>query len=301
MADTSSNSSAGLAGTPSRPSWKTLLSRATRLAVMLVIVAAGVMLVQTFRSLLHDAPAAPEQKAPGQASDTALESAPSLRLETLSDALLQPGAWSLGDSDWLLATTDISVSDAEAWLQSMGKPTTGETKPSTLEEKALVWLRQFRPATVGDCQVYNARIGSARVHAVTENRGGRERLRLAQLLWKQGNSARLLEASPAPATAASRKGDRHLLPLPAGVASLARRWDNAGRLFCEILGPASPEQCLRVWSKAGWTAEKMPQTQGSFSLTVLHSGSNKVCLCVIEAGPAGSPPYLLLMAESAEQ
>ena len=298
MSAPSSNSSPSLAQGRPRPRWTSLLSRAARLAVMLVLIAVGLMLVQTFRTLLHDAP---EAKAPETASETVTKPDRNFRVEKLSETLLQPGAWSLGDSDWSLATADLSVAAAEARLQSLGKPTTGESKPSTLEETVLVWLRQFRPAIVDGCRVYNAPLGSARVRAVSEKRGGRERLRLAQLMWKQGRSTRLLEASPAPTSSVHGREDGHLLPLPVGVASLARRWDNAGGLSCEILGPASREECLRGWSKAGWTAEKITEAQGPFSLTGLRSGGHGVCLCAVEAGPAGSPPYLLLMAESAEQ
>jgi hypothetical protein len=72
-------------------------------------------------------------------------------------------------------------------------------------------------------------------------------------------------------------------------------------LSCEILGPASAKECLREWSAAGWTAEKIGETEGPISLVMLRKDGRVLQLFPVEAGPSGSLPYLLLMAPSAEQ
>lgn len=200
-----------------------------------------------------------------------------------------------------MAMLDLSGPDSEARLQSLGSRTMGEAKPSPLEEKLLVWLRKFRPEVVNGCRVYNARIGTVRVRAVTEKRGEHERPRLVQVLWRRGATTRLLEASPAPASSVQESRAGHLLPLPAGVASVARRFDESGRLSCEILGPAAAKDCLREWSAAGWTTEKIGAEQGPISLVLLRKAGRVLQLFPVEAGPSGSPAYLLLMAPSAEQ
>jgi hypothetical protein len=270
---------------------------------MLVIAAAGLLLLQTYRAMLHQSPAAPKPSPPSGGEGAA--SGPGrdfgAETETVADAFLRPGAWALGNNNWSMAMIDMSGPADEARLQSLGSRTMGDAKPSALEEKLLVWLRQFRPETVNGCRVYNARIGSLRVRAVTEKREEQERLRLVQAVWRQRAATRLLEASPAPTSGAQETRDGHLLPLPNGVASMARRWDDSGRLSCEILGPASAKECVREWSAAGWTTEKIGEEQGPISLVKLRKDGRVIQLFPLEAGPSGSPTYLLLMAQSAKQ
>jgi hypothetical protein len=301
MSVPSANAAATPTGDRPRPTFIAMLSRALRLAVMLVIVAAGLMLLQTYRAMLHDAPADSENNVPAKAAVFERGRDSRMDMEKMADDFLRPGAWSLGESNWSLALVDLSSGGDEARLQSLGSSPTDRAKPSDLEKKLLVWLRQVRPVVANNCRVYNVMARSVRVRAVTEKRGGDERVRLVQLLWKRGGAARLMEVSPTAASGAHERGDGHLLPLPNGSASMARRWDASGRLSCEILGPASAKECLREWSAAGWTTEKIGEAEGPISRAMLRKDDRVIQLFPIEAGPSGSPAYLLLMVQSAEQ
>ena len=64
-----------------------LLSRALRVAVVLMLVAAGLILVQTYRAMLHDTPILP--------ASISRASQPDSLADVLPAELLGPGAWSV--------------------------------------------------------------------------------------------------------------------------------------------------------------------------------------------------------------
>jgi hypothetical protein len=286
------NATATPAGGRPRLTVGALLSRSLRAAVMLVLAAAGLMLVQTYHAMLHDAPASPAT-APRPPRPDALP-------DGLPTALLGPGGWSLGDSAWGVTLTALTDSAEQTLLNSLGQAWTSQAAPSPLEGKVLAWLRSSHPTLVGGCRVYDVRHGGVRVRAVTSSQGQKERIQLAQIVWKRGGeSPQLLEISPAPA-ARPGSDEGHLLPLPAGVGSLARRWDDSGRLSGELLGPTDRgEQCLQLWSNAGWTAHPVSAADTSFSLIELNRDGRTIHVCSVPAGDNHSSAYLLLAAQPA--
>jgi hypothetical protein len=248
--------------------------------------------------MLHDAPAGPTPGPRDRGTAGAPGGGP--LVEDLPAALLRPGAWSLGDSAWGVALLDLADPAAAERLTSLGPVRTSDSARSALEAKALAWLRKSPPSRHGACRVYRFEAGDVRVRAVTRGQGEGERIQLAQVVWKRpGGTPQLLEIAPAPADRPTN-GEGHLLPVSAGVASLARRWDGAGQLSCEILGPAAEDECLRDWSAAGWTAERLPGTDAPLSLVVLRNGDRVVHLCSVPDGSRGRSAYLLLTAQPAE-
>jgi hypothetical protein len=292
MSVPASNASATPAGAHPRLTVGALLSRSLRAAVMLVLVAAGLMLVQTYRAMLHDATSSPATfPRPPQ---------PDALADVLPTELLGPGAWSLGDSAWGVTLTALTDSAAQARLNSLGPAWTSQAAPSALEGKVLAWLRPSRPTLVGGCRVYDVRHGGVRLRAVTRPQGRKERLQLLQIVRKRGGgSPQLVEVSPAPATRPN-KDEGHLLPLPAGVVSLARRWDDSGRLSGEVLGPTDRrEECLQLWSNAGWTAREVRVADASSPVVDLSRDGQTIHVCSLPAGEKSSTTYLLLSAPRA--
>ena len=167
---------------------------------------------------------------------------------------------------------------------------------SPLEEKALTWLRHSRPSVVQGCRVYTRQLGPARVRAVTRLQDKSERLQLVQVVWPQaGGPPQLLEAVPGP-TGDSKGGALHLLPLPAGASSLARRWDEAGQLSAEVIVPTGAvESCLDAWREAGWSSQDLSAAGAPFVLHLLSRGEQKVYLCHLAAGKE-KPGALLAIA-----
>lgn len=278
-----------------------LFDRSLRLAVILVIVATGGVLLQTYRTMLHETPVAPSPSL--RQGERLLDRASIIHpLSALSpSALLQPGAWTLGDSSWQIRVGDLVAAGGDDRLISLGSSEEGGQLTPPLESKILFWLQRFHPAYVRDRRVFDVRLGQLRVRAVTRSQGKTERLQLMQVVWRPADGpAQLLEANPAPLLSRRSEEEGHLLPLPPGVTSLARRWDEAGRLSCEILGPAMMNKCLRGWSAAGWTTEKVGETGEMLTLFVLRKGGRVIQLCSLEAESANSPAYLLLTVQSAE-
>lgn len=295
MANLPSSSSSTASSARRRLGIAELLDRSSRLAVMLVIFAAGLMMLRTFRDMLRASPTAPVAKKAMVSGDTSPGRLAMPVPKALDPSLLQQGAWSLGDNSWVVSQIDLSEASGQARLRSLGSGTAIQGKPSKLEEKVVHWLGRYRPTVVEGCRVYEIPFGRVQVRLVLDPRGGRDRLRLAQLIYRRGGTAQMLEASPLPASAARNPSAGHLLPLPAGVATVARRWDGE-RLNCELLGPASLQQCLSGWTAAGWTAETR-QAEGPISHLVLGNGERRIQLYSLRAGQAGSPAYLLLTAE----
>jgi hypothetical protein len=261
---------------------------------MLVLVAVGLMLLQTYREILHDAPApAPSAPVPPPTTPMADFGPPDL---------LQPGAWSLGESNWTVALTDLATAEGGARLQSLGYRGEITDRPSPLEEKALAWLKGSRPRTVEGCRVYEVSAVGVRVRAVTRTQRGVERLQLVQAIRKRGGAIQMLEAMPAPALGGAKAGGEHLLPPQPDVPSLARRWSPSGTLTCEILGPAKRlEQTLKEWGEAGWSEERSPEAGESSPIRVLRNGDRVVRLFCMQAGPHGSGDYLLVTAGPSNQ
>jgi hypothetical protein len=247
-----------------------LFSKAVRLALILAIAGVGLVLVQTYRELLHDSPAAPVQERKPPAAE-----GPG---ELPSSTLLQPGAWSLGESSWALRLTDLTEAPEEAMLPTLGYRGPIEGKASELEKRVLAWMRQARPTSVDGCSVYVRQLPGIRLRAVTRKQGNEERLQLVQALWSIGLRGQLLQACPAPLSGQRPSGDAHLLPVPAGTTSLARRWTATGELSCEVLGlnALSLEDAVKEWSAAGWSPEPLPPGEPSFR--VVRKGSRLVQL-----------------------
>jgi len=267
---------------------------------MVVLVAFGLMLLGTFREMLHDSPTASRDKGARVAGAAPQESQAARAATTPESLVFQPGVWSLGDRSWTLSQRQLSDPAAQERLNSLGSRTAAEAKPSLLEEKLLVWLRRLRPTVVNDYRVYDTSLRGSRVRLVTGQQAGRERLRLAQLVWSKDRSVQLLELAPTPDVGADKSGAIHLLPLPADVASLARRWDSSDHLSCELLGPASVQQCLRAWAAAGWASEKIA-TDGPFALVLLRQDERLIQVWHFETGLTDLSSYILLTTLSAEQ
>jgi hypothetical protein len=272
-----------------RPNLAALFGKSLRLAVILVLVAAGLLLLQTFREMLHETPAAPPPATANRAdADVAMPD------------FLQPGAWSLGGSNWTVALIDLASPDGEARLRSLGFRGTLDDKASSLEQQVLTWLKQSRPTVTDGCRVYDVSAGAIRLRAVTRTQGGSERLQLAQAMWRRGESMQMLEAVPAPSITSGGGNETHLLPLPAGVPSLARRWASSGALTCEILGPTTRgEAMLKEWADAGWSVIQPPDADAS-SPRELRKGDRVVHFCSLPSGQ-GSGDYLLLTVEPAQK
>jgi hypothetical protein len=160
----------------------------------------------------------------------------------------------------------------------------------------LGWLKKTaqRRATGAGLTEYQALLGRGRVRAVSQGSGSRERLRLVQILsLAAGSQWTLFEVRPRQ-EAQGQEGNRHLLPLPSGVASAARRWDRQG-LSAEVVGPVSSGDLAKSWRQAGWSVERAGTGGGPGQGLVCRKGDETVL--VWKWGPAGAVAneYLLLV------
>lgn len=252
------------------------LDRAARLALVIAIGLCGWSLVRTARDLFAPMSAASPAAAGADADATEL-------------VALLPGGWSFEDSTWTFRSGRVSPREAAERMRALGESGGGGAGQATLERTVLEWLRRAtRPRREGALTVYEAARGGGQVRAVSEGTGDRERLRLVQLFQPEGDrDGELIEARPR-LGAARAGGDLHLLPLPSGVASVARRWDEKGRLTGELVGPVSADRLASHWRSAGWsvaTGEKLVCRRGRETVLAWKWG-----------GPGGAAAeYLLLV------
>ena len=154
------------------------------------------MLLQTFRAILHDAPAAPNNKAQDNASESVTESGPTPGLKSCLRpfCIPAPGLWEI-------ATGRLPRSTSPAPMPNPGCNRSGHpprTKLILPRWKIMSFSgygnlsQRSRKAAASTTFAFNPH-GFALLRKPAQ---GRERLRLAQMLWKRGSSVQLLEARP---------------------------------------------------------------------------------------------------------
>jgi hypothetical protein len=267
------------------------LARAMRLVLIVAIGLLGWTLVQTCRDLFATPAPAP---APAVTAEAAAPRKAPDALPELGELL--PGGWSLGDSTWSCATRQVAAAEVARCLQGHGEPVESGRRPADLERMVLNWLKKMarRRAAQAGLTEYQTLLGSGRVRAVSQGSGTTERLRLVQMLNRAaGGQWILYEIQPRQETRGA-EGGQHLLPLPSGVASAARRWDRHG-LGAELVGPASSSALAKSWRQAGWSVEQAGTSGGPGQGLVCRKGDETVL--VWKWGPAGAVAneYLLLV------
>jgi hypothetical protein len=264
------------------------LGQAGRLGLIVAIGLLGWTLVQTCRDLFAvpaPAPASTSEAAPWTAPDA---------IPDLGELL--PGGWSLGEGDWTCASRPVAAVDVADCLQGRGQPVEPGPKPADLERTVLAWLkkRARRQAAGPGLTVYQTLLGKGRVRAVSEGSGTGERLRLVQMLSPAARGQwTLFEVQPRSQTR-GREGGQHLLPLPSGVASAARRWDRQG-LSAELVGPASSGDLEKCWRQAGWSVERAGTSGGPGQGFVCRKGDETVLVWKWGPADAVAREYLLLV------
>jgi hypothetical protein len=266
------------------------LGQAVRLALVIAIGLLGWTLAQTCRDLFATPAAAPPAEA---APRTAPDAPPSL-------AELLPGGWSLGEGAWTAACRQVGTEEVAGCLQGHGEPVETGPRPAALERTVLDLLKTKarRRAAGPGLTVYQMLQGANRVRVVSQGSGSSERLRLVQMLSPaSGGQWTLFEIQPR-REAVGPDGGRHLLPLPSGVASAARRWDREG-LGAELIGPASSSELAKSWRQAGWSVKRAGTSGGPGQGLVCRKGDETVL--VWKWGPAGAAAneYLLLVPAAA--
>jgi hypothetical protein len=182
---------------------------------------------------------------------------PDVDLSTLAGGLLPPGGWTFGESQLSVTLQECSAAEKQARLRSVGSPL--PARPQSQEERQILdWVHRAarRPTKVENCQVYRLTVQRAEGRLVTDGDGDRERIRLGQLAWPAAEGTwAVVDLRPLAAPAGAQAAV-DMLPLPATVQALARRWDNRGRLVGEVILRAPPlDQLVESWRRAGWQVE----------------------------------------------
>jgi hypothetical protein len=261
-------------------------SRSLRLALVVLIAWFGFSLVRTARDLFGSS----SEPAPVRSTEAPLPGG----LEELLG-----GGWSFGDAGWLVRLDRRPASEALASLHGEGEAPVAGSRVSQLEQALLRWLRMAgRPAPLGNLTVRSAQLKRRLVRAVTEGKGAGERLRLLQMAWPMaGGEWSFLEARPKPG---ARQGDaaQHLLPLPREATRVAQRWDRAGELSGELVGPTALGPLEETWRAAGWSVQPLPVEEMPGETRWYRRGDEAV-LVVIFGKADSKAAYLLLVPGAA--
>jgi hypothetical protein len=287
------------AGAPSVPRSQLLLglAHAVRLALVIAIGLLGWALIQTGRDLLATPAPAPEGEA-----DLRPLTPPARQEEAAVPSLgeLLPGGWSLGDSAWSCACRLVGVQEMAECLRVYGEQVETGPRPAALERTVLQWLktkarqRAVRPGLTE----YQLLVGPGRLRAVSQGAGTGERLRLVQVLSPAGGQWKLVEVMPRKEAAGSG-GGRHLLPMPPGAPSAARRWDQQGGLGAELVGPASAAELTETWRQAGWSVERADPRGGPGQGLVCRKDGETILVWKWGPAGAGANEYVLLVPAAA--
>jgi hypothetical protein len=274
---------------PDRPASVLLKSfvKAVRLVMILAILFCGWWLVDLYRNLF------PSELLPVPTTPAPTEgfAGPAV----FATAALADGAWSVGDSGWSLKRVEVVPSDLPRHVEATGDAVPADW-PVTPLEAELVALLRTAGATVREqscVRVYSLMLRKAQVRVVTQPVSGFERVRLVQAVWTAPAGFNVFEMRPAPPS----HGDRAtppLLPLPAGVGVVARRWAGDGTLLAEFVGPVpgdAPDPS--EWRDAGWTADGTTDADREVGLVTYAKGTHRVQ--VWKVSPVGGTSYLLLI------
>jgi hypothetical protein len=271
---------------PSRP--YQIVSRTLRLALAVVVGWFGWSVARTAYDLFGTAASGPVVTRPWNA-------APGPGLKDLLG-----GGWSFGDSDWSFRWERLAVQQVLTRLQAEAESSRGAAHPSPLELAVIGWLRRAGEACpCAGGTVYTARLRQGRLRAVTQRTAGGECLRLVQSAWPvDATHWQLVEGRPQSGGGKGASRD-HLLPLPPGIATPACRWDDAGHLRGELVGPASAGDLEARWRAAGWSIEALPPgelPEGKWC----RRGSEAVLVVVWGTPATAAGDFLLLVGGPAQ-
>ena len=222
------------------PKWVTIASLALKLAVAGLIVVAAWALVSAYRDVL-----------PGRSTSDARSTAAAGPADSDGDWLLSSGGWSLGETPWQANRATLSTDECDRRLTATGGMSPdGPIHP--MEAEVIGWLKRSAVAGPkrGSATDYKLTVNRTQFRGVVESTPAGERLRLGQVAWPgSGEDWELLELLPLTGGVAASEP---LLAVPAGAASVARRW-SGDRVVAEWIGPISPDaNPADEWSKAGW-------------------------------------------------
>lgn len=280
---------------PERPASLLLKSfvKAVRLVMILAILFCGWWLVDLYRSLF------PSELLPVPTTPAPTEgfAGPAV----FATAALADGSWSVGDSGWSLKRVEVAPADLPRYVDATGDPVPAD-RPLTPLETELVALLRTAGATVREqsgVRVYSLMLRKAQVRVATQPLAGFERVRLVQAVWTAPAGFNVFEMRPAPPS----HGDRAtppLLPLPAGMAVVARRWAGDGKLLAEFVGPVPGDAADPTeWRDAGWTPDRTTDADRDIGLVTYAKGPERVQ--VWRVSPVGGTTYLLLIRAVAER
>lgn len=253
------------------------VDRSIRLSLILLIAWMGWGTIRTFSTLIRGVPLTRQQAESGDGL------APLAAPQTVLGELPPDGPWTFQDDNSAVSTQDLpdlaTVGDrltafeqdlartlARTELERLPALPLGErlgisrgSKPTSPLLRAVRW--SDRPG----CRVYRLDSPRARLRIATNgSMGQNERFVGAALAVDLGAPAsgwRTWVVSP-PVKDASEPGESvsrflspSLLPLPAGVQPLARRWSLDGRLWLEVVDCSDAADLPLLWQREGWTLE----------------------------------------------
>ncbi len=264
------------------PKWVSIASSALKLAVVGLIAIAAWALLSAYRDVLPGRSSTPESRSTAGEAPAELD----------NDWLLSSGGWSMGETPWQANRSTLSADECDRRLTVVGgNLSDGPIHP--MEAEVVGWLKRSAEAGPkrGSTTEYKLTVNRTRFRGVVESTSAGERLRLGQVAWPgSGADWELLELVPLTGGVAASEP---LLAVPAGAASVARRW-SGDRVVAEWIGPVSPDATpADYWAKAGW--ERSPVVGAPIAAERFTRGGT-VREVWRFAGPsgAGGQDYLLI-------
>ena len=227
--------------------------RAVRIVFVGVIVLLGWTMIESYRGIFADPPAAPSLPAdPRSLGPTSPE---------LTDIA---GAWVIDDAGWSVEWSVVTPPELAERFRRPGPPVKSGP-PSKLDDDLIGWVTAVgRRSELHGAADYTTSVGPARVRVVASDDG--LRVRLAQVAWPTNdtNDWAVVEAVPRFTVGRPSPG---LIPLPAGAAVLAHRESSDGRPVASLV--RLPTRADGSPAANGWTVS--PTDPDRFRITTADS------------------------------
>jgi|GEM_PF-4928385 len=266
---------------PARP---LLLVRVVRAAVRLTLVVgillAGILLMQTWHLLFHEPPTLP------------IRTEAATGFGGLPDGVFAEGSWQLGDNDWSFQMSQAAPDSPEPKIDPLRRGIVESA--SDLDRTILDWLRSanaLSEPTAPGLRQYRLELGGSRLRLLTRGEAREEAIVWARLDQNIGERVSRMEFRRTPKTDSTQPP---LLELPAGVRTLATRIGDDRRVQAQLLGPvASLSDMQKHWSGLGWEIESPFAADGGAIGFRLRRGEEVVDVWRYRGTEAMSKEYLL--------
>lgn len=179
------------------------------------------------------------------------------------------GAWSFAGTGISADARQLPETNFKDEFKKGGRRTVFLAETADLENQIIQWLvnLDIPNSELKEGRIFESLLDDFGIYVETTQQDGSERINVARVGFRAGESWLLLELVFSSENVANEPESRHLLPVPKSAKRLCSRTASDGHLLIEVLdleqdGPG----LISAWEAAGWTVHQDSTTNAPFGL-----------------------------------